>query len=138
MRFVDYVRLPSMRLRLTLVVALALALAWLAAACTPTRGRPVSSPSAGASAAGEQLVLDGARGFALAELAYVTAAQATTVLVRGGVIKGETATKVRALNAEARRLLVTGRAALGAAEKARLAAELLGLTERLDAIRRGS
>ena len=83
------------------------------------------------------MILSGERAFGVAELAYTTAAHGVEMLVDTGVIKGPTATKFRTLNATARGLLVNGKSAANAADKARAAAELLGIVSQINALKGG-
>ncbi len=119
------------RLSISLVAA-SLALA----GCTPltvARG-PSDPPPTGIVATADRVVLTGERGFAVAELAYITAADGVGRLADNGVITGATATQVRAWNAQARALLVKGKATADAAEKASAAADLFGIADRLNSL----
>ncbi len=80
------------------------------------------------------VVLTGARAFAVAELAYITAADGVGKLADNGAITGATADRVRVLNAGARQLLVTGKMTADGAEKARAAAQLLNIADALSAL----
>jgi hypothetical protein len=93
---------------------------------------PPASPTTVAVA--DTVVLTGARAFAAAELTYTTAANGVGRFVDAGLIKGATATKVRGWNAQARTLLVKGKATADAAEKARAAASLFGLADNLNTL----
>lgn len=107
-------------------------------ACAPMTADPASNSSTGVSgvvAKAGTVVLTGARAFAAAELGYTTAADGVGILVDHGVIKGAAATRVRALNAQARGVLVKGKATADMAEKARLATQLFGITDSLNAIK---
>lgn len=97
---------------------------------------PVSTPTAatGVIAKADTVILTGERGFAAAELVYTTAAHGVGRLVDHDAITGTTASKVRGWNAEARDLLVKGKATADAAEKARDAARLFGIADSLNAI----
>lgn len=86
--------------------AIIAALALACAACTtPAAEAPPSAtePSAQPSQA--------ARYFGAAERTYLAAAAGVDVAVDLGVVRGATATQVRQLNARARTLMVTGKAA---------------------------
>ena len=107
-----------------LILALALGLT----ACGGD-ARPVAPGSVAATV--DRVVLNGARGFAVAELWYTTGAEIAAKQVDRGRITGATATKVRAWNAEARHLLVTGKATADKAEKAAAAARLFDIGDLL-------
>jgi hypothetical protein len=85
-------------------------------------------------APGVDLALQAARGFAAAELEWQSAIAIGRALTARGLIKGQTAITVRRWNAEARAVIVRGKAAVDAAEQVRLTASLLGLVGKLDAI----
>lgn len=107
------------------VASLALALS----ACATTPGAsPLTADTL------EAAIPTGERGFAAAELAYITAARGVGRLMDAGLISGEMAVTVRGWNADARRLLVRGKATAGAAEKVRVAALLFGIADRLNAL----
>lgn len=109
-----------------ILIAAALALS----ACTaPSTSGPVATASS--------VVLTAERGFAAAELVYITAAEGLIVAINAGAIRGATATQIRELNATARKALVDGKAALGAADKARAAATLFDIADRLNALMGG-
>lgn len=101
---------------------------------TPTTAGATPAPIATVVAKADTVVLTGQRAFAVAELAYTTAATGVGIAADAGLITGATATRVRGWNAEARKLLVTGKATADAAEKARAAARLLDIAGSLDAI----
>lgn len=106
------------------------------ALCAAALSGCVTAPAApGVATTAGTVVLTGERAFAVAELTYTTAADGVGVLVDHGVIKGATATKVRALNATARELLVKGKATADMAEKARLATQLFGIADGLNALK---
>jgi hypothetical protein len=120
---------------------LGLALMLCACAATATPGPAVlpaqqpavpSAPIADVVANAGTVVLTGERAFALAELAYTTAANGVGRLVDAGVIRGATATNVRRWNARARELLVTGKATANTVRKAEAATELFGLADNLN------
>ena len=139
-------------MRLPMIASLVLALAACSAASAPPQPgspAPIDSPApdapvnpapidadtpADVSASAGGVLLTAERGFAVAELGYTVAASAVGRLVDVGLIQGATATRVRGWNANARRLLVAGKATADAAEKARVAAELFGITDRLNAL----
>ena len=100
------------------------------AACTPMPAPPTS----GVMVQADVVVLTGERAFAAAELAYITAAKGVGLLVDQGVIRGELAQRVRGYNTTARAVLVTGKATADAAEKARAAAALFQIADRLNTI----
>ncbi len=115
------------------------ALACALAACSGATIAPPSTPSTIAVvgdvvAKADTVVLTGARGFAVAELAYITAADGIGKLADNGVIRGAAATRARALNADARKWLVTGKATTDGATKALAAAKLLNIADALNAI----
>jgi hypothetical protein len=101
-------------------------------ACVGTTFRD-ESRTAAVAVAGDRLVLSGARAFAAAELAYITAADGAGRLARASVLRGESAARVRRWNGEARRVLARGHAAIDGAAKARAAAELFTLADRIGA-----
>ena len=139
-------------MRLLMIASLALALPACSAAGVPPEAgtpAPIESPApghptheapiradvpAGVSVEAGGVVLTAERGFAAAELGYTVAANGFGRLVDAGAIGGATATRVRGWNAAARRLLVSGKATADAAEKARVAAELFGITDRLNSL----
>lgn len=139
-------------MRLLTIAGLALALtACSAASAPPQRGTPAPAASPapdmpvhqapidaaapeGVTASAGGVVLTAERAFAAAELGYTVAANGVARLVDAGFITGDTATRVRGWNAAARRLLVAGKATADAAEKARVAADLFGITDRLNAL----
>lgn len=98
---------------------------------TPT---PVPPAATGVIAQAGTVILTGERAFAVAELTYTTAANGVARLVDAGLIRGATATRVRAWNAEARAALVKGKAIADVAERARLAAQLFGLADKLNTV----
>lgn len=119
-------------------------------ACTPLApaAGPAVSPAApdnghasvvatGAIAKGGRVILSGERAFAVAELAYTAAANGVGRLVDAGVIRGGTATWVRARNAQARELLVAGKATADTARRAQAATELFGIAQALGALTEG-
>ncbi|WP_425230219.1 hypothetical protein [Sphingomonas sp.] len=107
------------------------------AAPATTAPTPIVTSVASAVAQADRVVLTGERAFAVAELAYTTAAAGVGDLVDAGVIHGATAVRVRGWNAQARTALVIGHTATSAAEKARAAAALFGFADQLDAVREG-
>lgn len=111
-----------------------LILASLALALSSCAAMPAAPPSATVIAKADTVILTGERGFAAAELIYITAAHGVGRLVDAGKITGTTAKRVRGWNAEARDLLVKGKATADAAEKARDAARLFGIADSLNAI----
>lgn len=111
-----------------------LALALSACVSTPSATPPSST---GVVAKADTVILTGERGFAAAELAYITAADGVGRLVDTGAIHGTTATLVRGWNAQARAVLVNGKATVDAAEKARDAAALFGIADKLTALTGG-
>ena len=117
---------------------LAASLALALSACAGMIGTdPVSAPApatTGVIAKADTVILTGERGFAAAELAYITAADGVAKLADAGVIRGATATTVRGWNAQARALLVRGKATADTAEKARDAAALFGFADKLNAL----
>ncbi len=114
------------------------------AACTGATSAPLATPSTevpssiavvgDVAAKADTVVLTGARGFAVAELAYITAADGIGKLADAGVIRDATATRARALNADARKWLVTGKSASDGATKAMAAAKLFNITDALNVI----
>jgi len=110
------------------LAAVALALS----ACGPMTATP--PVSAGAVATADRVILTGERAFAVAELAYITAAKGVGIAADAGLIRGATAERVRGWNATARAALVRGKATTDAAVKARAAAELLGIADNLNAL----
>ena len=106
-------------------------LALVLSACTVA----TAPPSTGVMAKADTVILTGERGFAAAELGYITAASGVAILVRNGAITGSTATLVRSWNAPARDVLVRGKATADMAEKARLATQLFGITDKLNALK---
>lgn len=118
-----------------LMMSMGLALAACAAPNAAIEAAPATTSAAsGAIARADTVVLTGERAFAVAELAYITAADGVGRLVDAGVIRGATAERVRGWNAEARKLLVRGKATVDAAEKARAAASLFGFADKLNAL----
>ena len=112
---------------------LSLALVASLAACAAP---PAPSPARGVVAQADTVILSGERGFAAAELAYITAADGVGHLVDQGVIRGPAAATARGWNAQAQALLIRGKAATNAAEKARDAAQLFDLADRIGALTR--
>jgi len=106
-------------------------------ACTLALPGCVSMPpgASGVAVQADKVILTGQRAFGVAELTYTTAADGVGVLVDNGVIRGAAATKARAWNATARGLLVQGKATADAAEKARIAARLLGIAADLNTLK---
>lgn len=115
------------------LIALALACAFALPSCA---SMPVSG--SGVAVQADKVILTGERAFGVAELTYTTAADGIGLLVDSHVITGATATKVRGWNATARALLVQGKATADAAEKARIAAQLLGIAADLNALKRSN
>lgn len=99
-------------------------------ACTPAT--PVGNSPAPSSVG--VVTLTGQRGFAVAELTYITAAKTAGVAVDAGLIKGSDAVWLREKNARARKLLIDGKAATDGVTKAAAAAELFDIAGRIDAI----
>ncbi len=99
----------------------------------PTTAGSTPGPIATVVDKADTVILTGERAFAVAELGYITAAKGVGIAVDAGLIAGSTATWVRARNAEARELLVKGKATADIAEKARIAARLFGITDSLNA-----
>lgn len=97
---------------------------------------PVQSPTFDLQATGDHVVLSGARAFAVAELAYITAADGVGRLADAGLVRGPLATEVRTWNRRARQLLVAGKGTADMAQKARAAAELFGIADRLQTLRK--
>lgn len=91
------------------------------------------SRTAAIAVAGDRLVLPGARAFAAAELAYITAADGAGRLARAGVLRGAAAARVRRWNRQARVVLVRGHAAVDGAAKAQAAAALFTLADQIGA-----
>ena len=106
-----------------------LATAALALASCATMPLGLPNKAAPVVAAAGTVILSGERGFAVAELAYITTADGIGRLVDNGAITGTTATWFRERNAEARSLIVKGKATADAVEKARLAAEIFGIND---------
>lgn len=96
---------------------------------------PIAATASGVAVKADTVILSGERAFAAAELGYTTAADGVGHLVDTGLIKGATATTIRGLNAQARGLLVKGKATADMAEKARLATQLFGIADRLNAFK---
>ena len=109
-----------------------LATAALALASCATMPLGLPDKAAPVVAAAGTVILSGERGFAAAELAYITAADGVGRLADNDVITGSTATWFRDRNAEARRLIVKGKATADAVEKARLAAEIFGIADSIN------
>lgn len=107
-----------------LILAAALALG----ACT---GAPPQSASSVAVKA-DTVILTGQRAFAVAELGYITAAKGVGIVADTGVLPAKTANWLREQNAEARVLLIRGKATADSAEKARIAAKLFVITDALN------
>ncbi len=114
-----------------LIICAALALA----ACTP---HPTSPGSAPVQQVVDKVVIEGTRGLILAELGYESAATLALDLINAGVIKGETAAKVRDLNATVTDLLVKAKATTDAAQRAALVAQALDQTFTLQALTIGA
>lgn len=115
-----------------LLMSMGLALAACAAPNVAISVAP-TPPSSVVAKAGT-VVLTGERAFAVAELAYITAADGVGRLVQAGVIHGATAERVRSWNAAARDLLVKGKATADIAEKARSAAALFSVADQLNSL----
>lgn len=99
---------------------------------TPT---PATTPTTGVVAKAGTVIMSAERGFGAAELAYTEAADGVGLLVDAGVIHGATATVFRGLNAKGRDILVRGKATGDLAEKARLATELFGVRDSINALK---
>lgn len=97
---------------------------------------PAEAPAFDIQATGDHVVLSGARAFAAAELAYITAADGVGRLADAGIVRGSLATEVRTWNRRARQLLVAGRGTADVARKASVAAELFGIADRLQKLRK--
>lgn len=124
----------------TLIGVLGLALcacAPLAPAAQPSEPAAPDNGHAGVVAKGNRVILTGERAFAVAELTYTATANGVGRLVDAGVIRGGTATWVRARNARARELLVDGKATADTARKARAASELFGIAQALGVLSKG-
>lgn len=110
--------------RIGLLACAALSLASCGA--SPNSAGSTPAPTTGTVVATvDTVVLTGQRALGVAELWYKTGAQLVDKQVLRGNIKGATATKVRAWNTEALKLLKTGKTTSDIAEKARAAARLL-------------
>lgn len=103
---------------------------------TPPPTTPTATPGAVATvvAKADAVILTGERAFAVAELAYITAAKGVGIWADSGTMPASVATRIRGWNAEARDLLVKGKATADAAERARSAARLLDIAGAIDAI----
>lgn len=108
-----------------LLLAAAIALA----GCTPAS---VNAPPP--SAIADTVVLEGTRALVLAEYAYEAARTSALGLVRAGLIHGQTATQLRAINASAIGVLRQGKAARDAASRAAAARSLFDLVDQLNTI----
>jgi hypothetical protein len=124
-----------------IIAGLALALSACAAGTPPPATPAAPAPTASAPttiatvvARADSVILTGERAFAVAELGYITAAEGARLAIRNGFIKGDAAAWVRDRNAEVRVWLVRGKATADAAEKARLAAQIFNVTDRLSAL----
>jgi hypothetical protein len=115
-----------------LIICATLALA----ACTPHPTTPGTTPPV--QQVVDKVVIEGTRGLILAELGYESAATLALDLINAGVIKGETAAKVRDLNATITGLLVKAKATTDAAQRAALVAQALDQTFKLQALTIGA
>ena len=120
-----------------LVASLALALSACAGMTAPVLTPSSTPPTSGIITKAGTVILTGERAFAAAEVEWQSAIAIGQKLVARGVIKGDTATTVRGWNATARDLIVKGKAAADGAEKARAAAGLFGLVDKLSALSGG-
>lgn len=121
-----------------LLMSFAVALTACAAPVVQSPGSaptPITQPAPAVIARADTVILTGERAFGVAELAYITAADGIGRLADDGAVTGTTAAAIGAINVEARRWLVRGKAATDAAEKARAAAALFGLADKLNAFR---
>lgn len=114
-----------------MIIGLALALP----ACTPHPAAPGDTP---VQQVVDTVVIDGTRALILAELGYESAANVALELINAGVIKGETAAKVRAANATITGLLVKAKATTDAAARAALVARALDETFKLETLTMGA
>lgn len=122
-----------------------LAIAVIALATTACAGPsaiapPVASPPPPAAAPElplDRTLLAARRSFAAAEIEWQSAIAVGRALTARGVIRGDTAVTVRRWNAEARRLIVAGKAAVDTAGAVRAATGLLALVDKLNAITGG-
>ncbi len=117
--------------------AFGLALMLPACAVSPAVVAPLPPPTAPAPAdapVDAGAVLTAERAFAAAEIEWQSAIAVGRTAVARGLIRGATATTVREWNASARTAIVTGKAAVNIAGKAKATAELLRLTGLLDRI----
>lgn len=106
--------------------------ALLTVACAP-RAVPPRTPTP-VEASGPAATSTAARAFGAAEIEWQSAIAVGRALVARGVIRGETASRVREWNGQARAAIVAGKAGVDIAAQARATAELLRLTRLLDAI----
>jgi hypothetical protein len=135
-----------MRMIATWLVAAVL----LTAGCTPASAPPatgapvVTTPSSGGAVATapsdlgvvaiDKVAVPAAQGLVIGELAYNSTAETVKLLVAKGLIRGETATRVRDLNAKAMTALDFAYNASNQVERARQVAKLYDAIGGLDAI----
>lgn len=94
--------------------AVALAPLTMAAGCSPGPD-PQSTPAAGFA---ETITIAGTKGLVIAELAYNTANPAAQAAVRAGLVKGDSAARMRELNRRILAALATAKATQSAAVQA--------------------
>lgn len=109
---------------------LCIALALACSACTTTSIPPPVTGTA------NQVVLEGTRALVIAHHAYQAAATTALSLIKLGAIKGQTAAKVRSINAKCLNALRLAGAAQDDAARLAQVASLLVLVVQLDAILR--
>lgn len=111
-----------------MVLAAALALS----ACNGGVSAPTSP--GGVAVVADKIVLTGARGFGAAEVVFKEAADIAKEQLDKGRFSASQAAWIRDRAIEARKLLVTGKATLDTAEKARAAARLFEIANLFDAL----
>lgn len=97
---------------------------------------PVTTPDAVAVA--DRVTVEGTRGLILAELAYNSAASLTLAAANSGLIKGEDAQRVRAINATAFGALQRAKAAQTSAAQALEVAAAMNAIADLSAVAQGN
>lgn len=112
----------------------ALAAVLACASLSTTACTPGALGGGGIASAGDTVMLEGTRGFIVAEQAYIGIASAALDATRRGQITGSRATQLRALNARATALLQAGYAAQTVAAKATAARGLFDIVSQIGAL----
>lgn len=124
-------------MRKLLVIAAATSMMLIGGCLGSSSTGPASAsdaPAKPAIATADMVIMTGARAFGVAELTYQTLAEGARGLIRAGAIKGQDAAKVAAIARDAQPILERGKATADAALKARMAADLFGLADRLKSL----